>query len=143
MLVDANLLLYAANADSPHHEAAAAWITARLNGGERIGLPWTSLLAFLRVSTHPRASARPLSSQEAWEQIENWLAAEVVWIPSPTARHAEVLGGLVSRYRVASNAVPDAHLAALAIEHGLVLCSADTDFARFSEIRWENPVRPS
>lgn len=142
MLVDANLLLYARDASSPHHERAAAWLTEQLNGPSRVGLPWPSLLAFVRIATHPRAAVRPLSVEQAWAQVEEWLAPDVAWIPVPTPRHAEVLGALVRRYDVRGNAVPDAHLAALAVEHGLALCSADTDFARFTELRWENPVRP-
>lgn len=140
MLVDANLLLFAADSESPFHIAGAAWLTAQLNGPRRVGLPWQSLGAFLRISTHPRASARPLTPQEAWGQVEDWLAAGTAWIPQPTDRHAEVLGGLLTSYQLRGNLVPDAQLAALAIEHGLTLYSADTDFARFREVRWENPL---
>lgn len=140
MLVDANLLLFATDSDSPFHAAAAAWLTAQLNGPRRVGLPWQSLGAFLRISTHPRASERPLTPQQAWAQVEDWLAAGTAWIPQPTERHSEVLGGLVASYQLRGNLVPDAQLAALAIEHGLTLYSADTDFARFREVRWENPL---
>lgn len=140
MLVDANLLLYAHNAASPHNAVAAAWLTDRLNGSTRMGLPWPSLLAFVRVATHPRASERPISLERAWTQVEEWLIAEVAWTPLPTPRHAEILGDLVRRYDVRGNMVPDAHLAALAIEYGVALCSADTDFARFTEVRWVNPL---
>lgn len=143
MLVDANLLLYAYSPSSPHHEAAAAWLGDRLNGAARVALPWPSLLAFLRLSTNPRSAANPITPDRAWTQIEEWLAADPAWIPTPTARHAEVLGGLIRRYGIGGNAVPDAHLAALAVEHGLALASADTDFARFTELRWVNPVAPA
>lgn len=140
MLVDANLLLFAVDSASPFHEAAAAWLEATLNGERRVGLPWESLTAFVRVATHPRASDRPLRPDQAWVFVEEWLAAPTVWVPLPTDRHASVLGGLLGRYRLAGNLVPDAHLAAIAIEHGLTVCSADTDFARFTEIRWVNPL---
>src|SRR6266568_4873598 len=140
MLVDANILLYAVDAESPSHDLAADWLEAQLNADHRVGLPWESLTAFVRIATHPRAAARPMAPEDAWRLVEEWLEVPTVWIPAPTDQHARVLGRLVSKYRVSGNLIPDAHLAALAIEHGLVVCSADTDFARFSEIRWLNPV---
>lgn len=140
MLIDANLLLYAVDAAAPAHARAAAWLTERLNGEHRVGIPWESLTAFVRISTHPRATSRPLSADEAWAFVEDWLGVPNVWIPGPTDRHADVFGALVRTYQLTGNLVPDAHVAALAVEHGLQLCSADTDFARFTEIRWHNPV---
>jgi hypothetical protein len=140
MLIDANLLLFAVDAESPHHDRAAAWLTDLLNGDRRVGLPWESLMAFVRIATHPRATRTPLSSEAAWEFVESWLAAPTAWVPVPTEQHAAVFGELVTRYRLAGNLVPDGHLAALAIEHGLELGSADTDFARFTELRWVNPL---
>lgn len=142
-LVDANLLLYARDRESPEHELASAWLTERLNGPARVALPWQSLVAFLRIATHPRAYERPLSATDAWHQVTDWLAAPAAWVPSPTKQHAEVLGDLVERHSLRGNLISDGHLAALAIEHGLEVCSADTDFARFSEVRWRNPLRDS
>ena len=140
MLIDANLLLYAVDEVAPEHERARTWLTAQLNGERRIGLPWASLTAFLRISTHHRASRQPLRPEDAWGFVDEWLAAPTAWIPGPTERHATVLGSLVRRYRIAGNLLPDAHLAAIAIEHGLELCSVDTDFARFREVRWTQPA---
>lgn len=140
MLLDANLLLYAVDTSSYHHHLALRWLTEQLNRPVRVGMPWESLAAFLRIATHPRASDRPLSSKAAWGFVDDWLACSNVWIPLPSERHAEILGGLIGRYHLSGNQIPDARLAALAIEHGLTLCSADTDFARFSETRWENPL---
>lgn len=140
MLVDANILLFAVDASSPFHARAAGWLTGQLNGRRRVGLAWQSLGAFVRISTNSRAAARPLGPDEAWSYVESWLAAETVWIPSPTERHAEVLGSLVRTYGLRGNLIPDAQLAALAIEHGLTVCSADADFGLFGEIRWENPL---
>ncbi len=140
MLVDANLLLFSVDSDSPYHDRAAAWLTDLLNGDRRIGLPWESLSAFVRIATHPRATPNPLLPTDAWQFVDAWLAAPTAWIPVPTEQHADVLGGLISRYRLAGNLVPDGQLAALAIEHGLELASADTDFARFTELRWINPL---
>lgn len=141
MLVDANILLCAEDESSASHRRALEWLTAALNGEVRVGLPWPTLLAFVRIRTHPRAYAHPLSGPEAWSRVRDWVAAPAAWIPEPTPRHADVLGGLVERYGLSGNAVPDAHLAALAVEHGIAVCSADTDFARFTEIRWTNPLR--
>jgi hypothetical protein len=141
VLVDANLLLYAVDRKSPFHPAAAEWLTEQLNGPRRVGLPWQSLVAFIRISTHPRASATPLDPGEALGYVADWLVPDVAWIPSPGAHHVALLSGLVDRYQLRGNLVSDAHLAALAIEHGLTLCSADTDFARFRELSWTNPLR--
>jgi toxin-antitoxin system PIN domain toxin len=140
MLVDTNILLYAVDTASPDHEASRAWLEERLNGSRRVGLAWQSLTGFLRIATHPRALEHPLSADEAMELVDAWLAAPAGWIPLPTAAHAEVLGGLIRRHRVTGDLVADARLAALAFEHGLAICSADTDFARFTEIQWINPL---
>lgn len=140
MLIDANVLLFAVNTAAPEHARAAAWLEEALNGNRRVGLPWESLTAFVRLSTNPRVVPRPLAPVDAWAFVEAWLAAPTAWVPVPTERHAAVLGDLVHRYRPAGKLVPDAHLAALAIEHGLEIISADTDFARFAEVRWRNPL---
>jgi uncharacterized protein len=140
MLLDANLLLYAVHEGAPQHEAAAGWLTEQLNGPRRVGLPWQSLSAFLRISTHPRAFQRPLSPTTAWERVSDWLATPVAWIPQPGPEYACILGGLITNHSVSGNLVTDAQLAALAIEHGVTLYSNDTDFARFSKLQWENPL---
>jgi uncharacterized protein len=140
MLVDANLLLYAVDAESRFHTRARDWLAQQLNGERRVGLPWQSLGAFLRIVTRPGISKRPLEPDAAWEQIEDWLACDVAWVPTPTARHPEILGELITRYQLRGNLIPDAQLAALAIEHGVEVCSADTDFARFTALRWVNPL---
>lgn len=140
MLVDANILLYAVDATSPFHNRAARWLETALNGPRRVGLPWQSLAAFVRISTHPRASARPLKPDEAVEFVDSWLELEVAWVPQPGHGHRQIFTELVSRYQLTGNLISDAHLAAIAIEHGLIVYSTDTDFARFSEVRWENPV---
>jgi toxin-antitoxin system PIN domain toxin len=141
VIVDANVLLYAEDASEPRHDAARRWLESALNGPVRVGLPWPSLLAFVRIRTHPRVYERPLPPAEAWSRVTDWLAAPAAWVPGPTDRHAEVLGGLIVRHGLRAALVPDAHLAALAIEHGVAVCSADTDFARFDEVRWFDPTR--
>jgi toxin-antitoxin system PIN domain toxin len=140
MLLDANLLLYAVHRSSRHHAPARDWLTDQLNGPRRVGLPWQSLAAFLRIATHPRAFERPLDPRHAWARVTEWLACDVAWIPQPGPRYAELLGRLVEMYDVRGNLVPDAQLAALALEHGLAVCSADTDFARFTDVEWRNPL---
>jgi len=143
MLVDANVLLYAVNRNSRVHGRARDWLTDQLNGSRRVGLPWQSLGAFLRIATHPRAFERPLTPMDAWDRVADWLASDVAWVPEPGPRYADLLGGLIDTYEVRGNLVPDAQLAALAIEHGLAVYSADTDFARFAELEWRNPVAGS
>lgn len=140
MLVDANLLLFAVHETSPFHKAARSWLTEQLNGGRRVGLPWQSLAAFLRIATHPRAFERPLAPADAWARVKDWLATTPAWIPTAGPRHAGILGELIVRHDIRGNLVPDAQLAALALEHGLTVASTDTDFARFTEVRWENPL---
>lgn len=140
MIVDANILLYAVDARSPVHEAAGEWLTTALNGDRRVGLPWQTLGAFLRISTHPRVVEHPLTPLQASDYATSWLSAGPVWVPPATERTASILGDLISRHHLAGNLIPDAQLAALAIEHGLEVYSADSDFARFPEIRWVNPL---
>jgi uncharacterized protein len=141
MLLDANLLLYAVHRGADQHDAARTWLTEQLNGSRRVGIPWSTLGAFLRIATHPRAFPRPPSPTTAWERVSDWLAAPLAWIPEPGPEHARILGDLITKHDIHGNLVPDAMLAALAIEHGLTVCSTDTDFARFTDLRWENPLR--
>lgn len=142
ILVDANLLIYAHVNAFSQHEPARRWLDGRLTDAARVGLPWASLVAFLRLVTNPRVFERPEPTADAWRQVLAWLDCENTWIPQPTDRHRDVLGSLLADPSVQANLVPDAHLAALAIEHGLILHSTDGDFARFPGLRWENPIRP-
>jgi len=140
ILVDANLLIYAFFEESPQHQQAREWLDAQLSGFAAVGLPWPSLLAFVRIVTNPRIFRPATSATNAWRQVLDWLACEPAWIPQPTEKHSDVLGSLMSLPGMHGNLVTDAHLAALAIEHGLTLCSTDGDFARFPELRWTNPL---
>ncbi|HVN06337.1 MAG TPA: type II toxin-antitoxin system VapC family toxin [Bryobacteraceae bacterium] len=140
ILVDANLLVCAYVRSMPQNPAARIWLDQQLNGRTRVGLPWPSLLSFVRLVTNPRIFERPSPGPAAWAQVESWLDRPPVWIPSPTEHHREILGPLIQAGLSRANLVPDAHLAALAIEHGLVLCSTDSDFARFPGLRWQNPL---
>ena len=140
ILIDASILVYAHVSSTGQHRDAHRWLDGKLNGRAQVAMPWPSLLAFVRLVSNPRVFASPLPIGAAWKQVESWLEVPVVWIPSTTERHKDILGGLLSGARFRSNLVPDAHLAALAIEHGLTLCSTDGDFARFAGLRWENPL---
>jgi toxin-antitoxin system PIN domain toxin len=140
ILVDANLLIYAANRAAAEHEQARSWLDERLNSTVRVGLPWPSLLAFVRLASNPAVVRTVVPAAVAWRQAEEWLACEAAWTPLPGSRHREILGRLLDHPLVTSRLVPDAHLAALAIEHGLTLCSTDGDFAKFPGLKWTNPL---
>jgi hypothetical protein len=140
ILIDANLLVYAHVVSFPHHNQAREWLDAQMSGLTRVGLPWASLLGFLRIVTNARVFPRPESIDSAWRQVQSWLDVEVAWIPSATERHREILGGLLINTGAQANFVPDAHLAALAVEHGLTVCSTDSDFGKFSGVPWQNPL---
>ena len=141
ILVDANLLVYAHVDSFPQHVAAREWLDERINGTAPVGLPWPSLLVFVRLVSNPRIFDRASSVLMAWQQVESWLATGSAWIPLPTERHREILAPLMKSAEGRANLVPDAHVAALAIEHGLVLCSTDGDFARFDGLEWLNPLK--
>jgi hypothetical protein len=143
ILVDVNLLLFGTIASVPEHDQARRWLESTINGDSPVGLPWSCLLRFVRLASSRKAFREPLPLAEAWHEVERWLDRPNVWVPMPTDRHREVLAPLLEKCATRSELVSDAHLAALAIEHGLVLCSADGDFARFPGLRWENPLRPS
>ncbi len=140
ILVDVNLLLYAVNSTANEHEAARRWVETTLGTGSRVGLPWPTLLGFVRIATNPRVFDPPLDVAKAWSLVEGWLEAPGVWIPQPTERHRAVLGGLLRTTRVRAGAVSDAHLAALCIEHGLTLQTTDGAFAKYPGLSWANPL---
>jgi len=142
ILVDVNLLVYSWDRRAARHEVSRRWLDERLNGDRRVGLPWESVTGFMRVVTNPRIYSEPAAVGAAWAQAREWLACENVWIPVPGHDHEAILGDLLPHLGGGANLIPDAHLAALAIGHGLKLCSTDGDFARFPGLRWENPLDP-
>ena len=142
-LVDANLLLYATDARSPRHAAARSWLERQLSGAETIAFAWVVLLAFVRLSTHPQVFARPLPADRALDIVARWLGQPCAVVVHPGDRHAAVIRQLLKPFGTAGNLVNDAHLAALAIEHGAELNSCDADFSRFSGLRWINPLDAS
>lgn len=140
MLVDANLLIYAIDADSVHHKAARRWLEQQLSGSDWIGLPWIVILAFLRIVTHPSIMRRPLATDDALAYVEDWLARPRIQLVGPEEHHWTILSALLRTNGTAGNLTTDAHLAALAIEHGATVASADNDFRRFAGIRYLNPL---
>lgn len=139
-LIDANVLIYAANRAAPRHEAARAWVGHTLSGSETVAIPWVVALAFVRITTNPKVMSAPLNARAAFGYVRGWLDLPVVVTPEPTNRHPEILTELLERTGVGGNLVSDAHLAALAIEHGATLCSSDNDFARFPGLDWLDPL---
>lgn len=140
ILVDANLLIYAVDRTSTPHDAAREWLERQLNETTVVGLPWTSLLAFMRLVTKPQLFEEPLTVRSAMDIVDGWLERDNVTIPQPGTRHAALIRSLLTDLGTGGNLVTDAHLAALAIEHGLELCSRDADFSRFAGLRWVNPI---
>lgn len=140
-LLDANLLLYAEDCLSPHHDAAREWLDSQLSGVEPVCLCWATLTAFLRITTNQRILQRPLTLAEASDKVNGWLAQPCVRVVSPTSLHWEILKNLMAEAGVTGNLVPDAHLAALAVEHACTLFSTDSDFARFRSVKWRNPLK--
>lgn len=139
-VVDLNLLLYAVNRDSAHHARAKGWLERTLAGEEPVALPWVVLLGFLRVATSARVFPEPLAPAQALAVVDGWLACPAVIPLSPGDEHWDILRELLAESGTAGNLTTDAHLAALALEHGAELCSTDADFARFSRLRWVNPL---
>ena len=139
-LVDANLLFYAVDESSPHHAAAKPWLEQQLSGPETFVFAWAVLLAFVRLATNPRVFDTPLTVEEALDLVDSWLEQPNTAVVHPTDRHSPILRELLVPFGTAANLTSDANLAALSIEHGAELCSADNDFARFPRVRWTNPL---
>ncbi|MGH2355014.1 MAG: type II toxin-antitoxin system VapC family toxin [Chloroflexota bacterium] len=142
ILPDINILIHAHNLDSRQHEQARQWWDAALSSTEWVGLPWASLLGFIRISTNRAILRDPWPVEEALQRVEAWLAQPNVRILHPTHRHAEQLARFLRGVGTAGNLTTDAHLAALAMEHGCTLYSTDADFARFPGLSWRNPLVP-
>lgn len=140
ILVDTNILLYAEDSLHPRHEQARTWWDAQLSGTGIVCLCWTVLSAFVRIGTNHRVFEQPLSLEEAIARIQSWLDQPCTRVVRPTERHWIIFQQLLRDGQAAANLVSDAHLAALAMEHGCVLASTDSDFARFAKLKWSNPL---
>lgn len=140
IIVDANLLIYAVNSAAKEHTAARKWLDERLSGTEEVAFPWPVIVAFLRITTHPGLFPRPLSIRAAVGKIQAWLGQPVARVLDPGDGHMARLAELLQETKCTGNLVQDAHLAALAMENGAVLCSTDVDFSRFPRLNWVNPL---
>lgn len=140
ILVDVNILLYAQDSLSPRHEQAKQWWDACLSGSAPVCLCWPVLTAFIRIATNRRVFERPLTVDEAIAQVQSWLEQPCVRLVQPIDSHWQILQQMLQAGQAVGGLVPDAHLAALAVEHGCQLCSTDTDFARFPRLKWKNPL---
>jgi uncharacterized protein len=140
ILVDANLLLYAEDCQSPFHSLAREWWDAQLSGRSPVCVCWSVLCAFLRIATNRRIFQRPLSLEEAIGRVQSWLDQPNVRIVHPTERHWQFFCEMLNSGKATANLVADAHLAALALEHGCELNSTDADFTRFPRLAWRNPL---
>jgi toxin-antitoxin system PIN domain toxin len=139
-LIDTNILLFSVNRTIPQHTRVRTWLEGSLNGEETIGLPWLVLLGFLRIATNPRILPSPLSVQEALHDVDAWLHHPNTRLVSENEAHWPVCRELLDATGTAGNLTTDVYLAAMAIGRGATLASCDTDFARFRQLRWENPL---
>jgi toxin-antitoxin system PIN domain toxin len=139
-VVDANVLLYAVNESAERHEEARGWLDDALGGSVTVGFSWISLLAFLRLSTKPGLYPAPLAVDAALRRVRAWLAQPTGVVVEPTSRHLDVLAGLLAPLGTGGNLTSDAHLAALAVEHGGTVVTYDSDFGRFTGVAWRPPA---
>jgi uncharacterized protein len=139
-LLDLNILIYAMDESSSRHQRAREWLDETLSGADTVAFAWNVLIGFVRLSTRAAVFALPLSVEESFDVVEGWLQQPCVTVVHPTDRHASVLRRLLTPLGAAGNLTTDAHLAALAVEHGAELCSTDVDFSRFSGVRWTDPL---
>ena len=140
ILLDANILLYAYNRAAAHHARAKRWLEDALAGNMPVAFCWPTILAFMRIATSPRAMSRPLTIAVARSIVDSWLALPSATLVLPTERHWEILGHMLEAGQASGPLVSDAHLAALAVEHGATLITNDRDFARFKGLRVEYPL---
>jgi toxin-antitoxin system PIN domain toxin len=140
IVVDANLLIYSYDLDSAHHKKSLSWLEELLSGVEAVGLPWQSVSAFLRVITNRRLPGMRVSLERAVQVVDEWLQQPNVQMLVPTDQHWLVLRQMILEGRASGPLVSDAEIAAITIEHGAVLHTTDSDFARFPGLRWKNPL---
>lgn len=143
ILVDANILLYAEDSLHPHHQQARVWWDGQLSRTEPVCLCWTVMSAFIRIGTNHRVFEHPLSLEQVLARIQSWLDQPCTRVIRPTERHWIIFQQMLTDGQAVGNLVTDAHLAALAIEHGCELASTDSDFARFPKLKWRNPLSRS
>jgi uncharacterized protein len=140
ILIDANLLIYAIDQNSPHHRKASIWLEAILSSTTPVGLAWIAALAFLRITTRAGVMNKPLRADDAITYIDSWLSQPNVALVRPGEQHWPILRNLLQVSGTSGNLTSDAHLAALAIEQGYAVYSADNDFRRFAGLTVVNPL---
>jgi Predicted nucleic acid-binding protein, contains PIN domain len=140
IIVDANILLYAYDELSPAHAKARWWLEATFNGEEQVGLGLQTVLAFLRIATNRVVYEHPLTSADALSIVASWLEHPHVRMATPGERHWQILSDVAREGQARGPHLMDAHLAALAIEHGASLATTDRGFGRFSGLRFNNPI---
>jgi toxin-antitoxin system PIN domain toxin len=140
ILVDANILLYAEDSLHPRNQQARIWWDGQLSRNEAVCLCWTVLSAFIRIGTNPRVFDHPLSLEQALTRVQSWLDQPCTRVVRPTEQHWTIFQQMLTDGQAVANLVTDAHLAALAVEHGCELASTDSDFARFPKLKWSNPL---
>jgi toxin-antitoxin system PIN domain toxin len=141
ILLDANLLIYAYDSLATQHSRARSWLERRFSGTEHIGLSWITILAFLRIATSRRYESDPMTAEEAASIVDGWISLSNVVLTSPTERHWRILSDLLPKSQARGPLIMDAHLAALAIEHGATLCTNDRDFLRLPGLKVEFPLQ--
>jgi uncharacterized protein len=140
ILTDANLLIYAYNELSPEHKAARTWLQETLSTAEPLAFSWLAIMAFVRVTTNRKIFARPYTTDEAFDVVANWLSAPGSLILAPGDEHLSIVRRLAHDSGVYGATLTDAHVAALAIEHGVILATTDSDFGQFASLKWMNPI---
>lgn len=138
-VVDLNVVVYASDESSTRHRRAKRWFDVAMSSTETIGISTAVAVGFVRLTTSPRVMATPLDVETSLAVVEAWYRRPNVTAPQPTERHYGLLRELLAPIGTGGNLVPDAHLAALSIEHGAELVSFDHDFGRFSGVRWLEP----
>lgn len=141
ILVDTNILLYAEDSLNPLHEDARQWWDTQLSGEFPVCLCWSILTSFIRVSTNRQIFKKPLTVNQALMRVQSWIDQPCLRLINPTASHWQIFQTMLLGGQAKANLVVDAHLAALAVEHGCVLYSTDSDFSRFPKLKWKNPLK--
>ena len=138
-IVDANVLMYAVNTASPQHARARRWLDGALSSGARVGLPWLSLLAFVRLATHPAVFPNPLTLDQALAIVDGWCARPNVVHPEPSEGFAATFGEVLRTAGAHANLANDGFLAALARAYGATVVTFDRDFDRFEGVATHVP----
>ncbi len=141
-IVDVNVLVHAVNQGAPEHARILGWLEGELNAGSEIGMPWVSLLGFVRLTINPKVMPQPLTLDQALDQVLEWLALPNVSIPTPGSDQFSQFATNCKAVNATHILITDAHLASLALEHGAVMASCDTDFGKFPGLQWVNPLEP-